>query len=94
MKWHAGGVIQKHKQKSRNPVKQSNKQRYKIRVQVNRVQGQAEIMKPKEQSEQGVAQENPKTRQTGVKNRKPKKQIQKINRMSQGQQTEEARTGG
>ena len=38
MNRQAGDVIQKHKQRSRKPGNQSDKQKYRIRVQINRVQ--------------------------------------------------------
>ena len=53
-------------------------------------------MKPKKQSKQGESiRENPQTesRQAGVKNRKPKNQIQNIHGMSQGQQAERLEPG-
>ena len=71
------------------PGKQCNKQMYRIRVRINRVQGQAEIMKPKKTVRTG------RKHKQGVKNRNPKnRKIQIMNIMSQGQLAEKARTGG
>ena len=65
--------------------KTSNKQNYRNRVQINRVQGQAEIIKPKEPSEQS---ENNKQRS---KMRKPR--TDRRNRPDNGQRRLEPGAG-